>query len=107
MKRIHLICRNRDGITVLKMPDFESRAWDISEDEAKEIVGGMICFHETKAPPSYFGALVTGYRIEHTDNAHSARVVFTLTALPDAKSRAWSGRADVMASYSGIVESAT
>ncbi len=104
MKRIHLICRNREGVIALKMPEFESRAWDIPEEEAKAIIGGMICFHETKTLPSYFGGIVKSYRIEQTDDAHSTRVVFTLTATSSAKNQSWVGRSDVMAHYSGIVE---
>ena len=104
MKRIHLICRNREGINALTMPDFESRAWDIPEEDAKAIVGGVVCFHETKSLPSYFGGIVKTYRIEDTDNAHSRRVVLVLRATTEARNQAWSGRSDVNAHYSGIVE---
>ena len=104
MKRIHLICRNRDGISPISFPTFESRAWDIPEQDAVDLIGGMIHFHETKSEPSYFGGLVRSFRIEQIDAAHSKRVVFVLESVAEARKVKWSGRSDVNAHYSGLVE---
>lgn len=104
MKKMHLLCRSSEGIKATKFPIYESRAWDIPEHDAKQIVGGLIHFHETKAELSYFGGVVKDYRIEQTDDAHSKRVIFILESVAEARKVKWSGRSDVNAHYSGLVD---
>jgi len=56
---------------------WESGWWSVDENKAKELVGGQIYFHKKLQEPSFFGGIITGYRIEQ-EVQHQGSVVFTL-----------------------------
>ena len=66
MKILHLICRTDPqtqrplGISKIKdeQDTYMSCCWDFKLEDAKQLVGGMIFFHDTKAEDSKLGGLV-------------------------------------------------
>lgn len=56
---------------------WESGWWSINEDKARELVGGNIYFHKSQQEPSFYGGMITGYRLQ-PDGQHQGRVVFKL-----------------------------
>lgn len=103
MARIHFICRAGLGVIPTKFPEFESGNWDITEDEAKELVGGKMYLHESKNEPSYFGGKIANYRIVEIGEAHSQRVVFKIVSERDGKGVDWEGASHGMAWTSGCL----
>ena len=97
--KAHFICRNRKHVRATPHPIYESGMWDISEDDAKALVGGFIYLHETKAAPSYFSGVVTSYR--PADGDHAGRWVFKVTST--GQHVAWEGKDHGMAHYSGLI----
>src|SRR5512136_1524454 len=61
----------------LQDEEWESGWWSMDEDKVKELVGGEIYFHKKRLEPSFFGGIITGYRIEQ-DVPHQGSIVFTL-----------------------------
>jgi hypothetical protein len=55
---------------------WESGWWNIGENDAKNLVGSKIYFHKTRLESSFFGGIITEYRIEQSD-LHQGRIVFT------------------------------
>jgi hypothetical protein len=104
--KIHLICREGGGLKVTTFPQYESRAWDIPETDAQQLklAQGMIHFHESKSVPSYFGGAITDYEVIETDAKHSKRIVLKLTSTENGRGKAWAGRSDTNAWYSGLTE---
>ena len=103
MLSIHFICRGSLNVHVVKHPVYESGVWDV-ENNAAKLVGGMLYLHEAKADPSYFGGRIESFRVVETDEAHSRRIVFTVTSLREGKGVRWRGTAHGMAWTSGVVE---
>jgi hypothetical protein len=58
---------------------YESGWWSISEEAAKELVGGRLYLHKAQDKPSFFGGLILSYRIE-TDGEWPGRILFTFIA---------------------------
>lgn len=56
---------------------WESGWWSLDEEKVKGLIGGNIYFHKTQQEPSFYGGMITGYRIEQ-DGQHQGRVVFTI-----------------------------
>ncbi len=104
MTEAHFKCVDGLGIQVLKHPVYTSRAWDISKEDAQNLVGGKIHFHNSKSETSYFGGVVKGFEIVHTDSPHDERVVFTVESHSDCKNVAWAGIDHINAHYSGVLE---
>jgi hypothetical protein len=103
MPSIHFICRGGLNLHVVKHPVYESGVWDC-ENDAPTLIGGMMYLHETKADKSYFGGRIESFSVVETDEAHSHRVVFTVTSLREGKGVRWRGTAHAMAWTSGVVE---
>jgi hypothetical protein len=82
----------------------ESGDWDLSADEASELVGAMSFLHETKKQPSYFGGVIESYRQVQTDNEHHQRIIFRFRFVPTGKGQLWSGANHARAWTSGVVE---
>ena len=61
----------------LQDKEWESGWWNMEENKAKELVGGQIYFHKKILEPSFFGGIITGYRIEQ-DEQHQGCIVFTI-----------------------------
>ncbi|MDY0187513.1 MAG: hypothetical protein RBR16_06285 [Syntrophus sp. (in: bacteria)] len=57
--------------------EWESGWWCLDEDKAKGLIGGEIYFHKKLQEPSFFGGIITGYRVEQ-DGQHQGDIVFTL-----------------------------
>jgi hypothetical protein len=104
MNHIHFICREGLNLRATRFPEFESGYWDIAEEDAAKLVGGMVYFHEAKNSPSYFGGRVSSFHVEHTDEAHAKRIVFNLTSEKQGKGAAWEGSDYSMAWNSGVIE---
>jgi hypothetical protein len=63
---------------------WESGWWSIDENKAKELVGGKIYFHKKRLDPSFFGGVITGYRIEQ-DVQYPGNIVFALQYNPECR----------------------
>ena len=100
----HFKCLNRLGIKGLGNNKYSSEAWDISDEDARQLVGGKVYFHTTKTEKSYFGGKVDSFEVLATDNAHERRIKLYLTAELDCKGVEWQGKDHMMSWYSGIIE---
>ena len=103
MISIHFVCRDRQNLNPVKHPLYESGHWDLTPEEAKNLVGGMIYLHQTKTKLSYFGGRIDDYRSVETENARSQRVVFIFTYRPEGKGAKWRGADHARAWTSGII----
>lgn len=104
---IHLINR-RDGLNLHGMtpwPDrqngFRSCCWHISDEEAQQLVGGWVYFHEAKATPSRFGGVILGFEPGQADLAD--RKVILFRADGRARGIRWRGADHGMAMSSGVI----
>jgi len=104
MASIHFICRGGEGVRLIERPIYESGNWDVTPEEAAQLIGGMLYLHETKRKHSYFGGRINSYRLVETDAAHGQRIIFTLTATPEAKGAKWLGPDHDRAWTSGVAE---
>ncbi len=73
---IHLL-ENMSNFVKLDDNDWESGWWNLDEGVVKKLVGGEIYFHKTRSTPSYYGGIITGYRIEQ-EGQYQGMIVFTL-----------------------------
>jgi hypothetical protein len=73
---IHLI-ETSNNFVKLQDNTWESGWWSIDESQAQKLVGGEIYFHKKQQEPSFYGGIITGYRIEQ-DGQYQGKVVFTL-----------------------------
>jgi hypothetical protein len=60
----------------LEDEEWESGWWSMDENNARELIGCKIYFHKKQQEPSFFGGIITGYRIEQ-DAQHPGCVAFT------------------------------
>ena len=111
MKEIHFICPNRILLTLIERPDdakgswvYESGNWDLRPDEPDLLVGGIICLHQTKAKPSYFGGRIDSYHEIEERGRLGNKVVFRFTASASAKDIKWRGIGYARASTGGVVD---
>lgn len=82
---IHLIERdNRFMCNDRSTQDWDSGFWRIDTSDAATLVGGNIYFHEKQATPSFFGGVITGYKVEQKGE-WKGRIVFRFTASEDHK----------------------
>lgn len=108
MSAAHFICR-RDGASLHGMSrwdgdphGFRSCCWLISDEDAAELIGGWVYFHEAKATPSRFGGIILGFEPGEGDMAH--RKVILFRADNRAREQQWRGADHAMAMWSGVVE---
>jgi len=73
---IHLV-EPLNNFVKLQDKKWESGSWSLDEDKAKQLVGGEIYFHKKRLEPSFFGGIITGYRIEQ-DAQNQGNIVFIL-----------------------------
>lgn len=60
--------------------DWESGNWDVSQEKAQLLIGKRIYFHEKQADPSYFGGVISGFRVLPADHPETpGRIVFAFT----------------------------
>jgi len=83
---------------------YESGNWDLRPDEPDLLVGGIICLHQTKAKPSYFGGRIDSYHEIEERGRLGNKVVFRFTASASAKDVKWRGAGHVRASTGGAVD---
>ena len=86
MRQIHFIERNRDFKRLDRSShSYESGDWVVSHVKAQSLVGCRIFFHEAHASPSYFGGVITGFRVLPPSDPLAGRVVFIFTADQNGK----------------------
>ena len=73
---IHLI-ENMSNFVKLSETVWESGWWSLNENRAKKLVGSEIYFHKKQREPSFFGGIITGYRIEE-HGEYQGMIVFEL-----------------------------
>ena len=80
----------------VKLPDnkWESCGWNIDENKAQKLVGGVIYFHKKRFEPSFFGGAITDYRVDE-NSQYQGKVVFTFQYKADCRNvntdrRGWS-----------------
>jgi hypothetical protein len=80
-RAIHFICGRDDGVSLNNLVvdkasgTFRSGQWDISEEDARSLVGGWVYLHAAKASPSEFGGIVLGFEpVVDASLAHSAAI---------------------------------
>ena len=60
MAAIHLIERENFISRVTgSQTEYESGYWALSENQARELVGANIYFHERQVEPSFYGGVIT------------------------------------------------
>ena len=123
MKAIHFICR-KEGISFRNMSignkvdprhsfaitpgEAVSGYWDVSETDAKELVGGLLFLHATKAENATFIGKVVDYQVVVIEEkGHANRIAFKVKVINSkACNIPWSseGATHALAHSSGIVE---
>ena len=63
---------------------WESGWWLVSLSTAEQLVGGYLFLHKGQVEASFFGGLITGFRIE-TEGEWAGRVVFAFIPRSEAK----------------------
>ncbi|HYP57066.1 MAG TPA: hypothetical protein VEQ35_02135 [Beijerinckia sp.] len=104
MAKIHLICRNPLHLTALNPPEFASGYWTFYEAEAAKLVNGSLYLHKTKAEPSYFGGIITGYRFASEAEPYPGKIIFTVASQPSCENIPWEGDKHPMAWMGGILD---
>ncbi len=110
-KAIHFICRpNVQGqpsnVTFEDLEKaFWSGYWDISEEEAKALVGGWIYLHPAKREPSYYGGQISDWRkVKRQDVAHEDRIALRFRPAVQAKGQKWRGHDHPRSWTSGLLD---
>ncbi|MCP3165109.1 hypothetical protein [Myxococcus qinghaiensis] len=104
MPSIHFICHENEHLhRVSADGHWESGNWAIKADEAKQLVGGMIYLHKTKAKPSYFGGRIEGVRALVTTGNGPTLFVLRFKHLQEAREVRWKGVNYGRAWTSGVV----
>lgn len=85
MTAIHFIERSDNVRKTNRLKnEWESGFWDVTEETAQKLVGGMLYLHRSRHQPSHFGGRILSYRIEQA-GASAGCVVFTVRATADCK----------------------
>ncbi len=101
---IHLKCAPKKGdgetgfvgLVPLKSPGlFRSEYWQMSEDQARSLLGGWLYLHETKSEPSYFAGIVEDVLMEPFKG--KPRAVFILRKHSRITGQTWRGQSHTMA----------
>jgi hypothetical protein len=107
-KAIHLINR-REKISFQGMSRWEYEAngyrsccWLLSDEQASDLLGGWVYFHQTKASQSGFGGVILGFESSHDDI--SDRKVILFRADSNGRGQDWRGADHGMAYTSGIID---
>ena len=53
--------------------------WKLSEERARALIDGDLYLHRKKASPSFFGGIITGFRVEEAGD-YAGRIIFTFKA---------------------------
>ena len=110
MFAIHFICKRDDGVTLNGVKrdgatgNHRSGQWDISDDDARSLVGGWLYLHPTKADRSEFGGVIVGYEpVVDKQLAHAERIVLLIEKRREGSGQRWRGKSHGMAYSSGLV----
>lgn len=112
--RIHFICRKSPngagliGVEQTRHPHFSfsyiSGKWDVSEQDAQSLLGGLIFLHDAKTKTSSFGGLIYDwFKDPVPDKAHPDRISFKFLAVSEGRYAEWEGRNFMMAWQSEVV----
>ncbi len=86
MPAVHFVERKNN---VRRLPDgtWESGFWVVSEERARQLIGGDLYLHSGQKEPSHFGGQILGYRVHHdaVDSEIDGRLVFQLMPTPAHK----------------------
>jgi len=128
MKVLHLKCtinphtKRRRGVTPVegKENTYYSCCWNFPLDKSKELIGGMIFFHDTKKDKSGLGGIVTDVHPVHMDDPETQkyvdpidesddpkrkeRVMFEFRITKEGREQKWRGRDDINSWTSGIID---
>jgi hypothetical protein len=74
-RKIHLI-EKRNLIKPIGNNVYESKYWDVSIQQADELIGGDIYFHRKQKEPSFYGGKIIGYRIHEEEGEFKGRIIF-------------------------------
>jgi hypothetical protein len=86
MQQIHFIERAKNYKLLDRVShSYESGNWDVAHSKAQSLIGCQIYFHDAQASPSYFGGLITGFRVLPPSDSQAGRVVFIFTANNNCK----------------------
>ena len=104
---LHVLCRDKLYLDDSQFPICTSSYWNLTEDEAKRLVGGRLFLHKTKREPSYIGGRVTAYRFATKEDhpKYAGRAMLTFEVLPEGRDAEWKGDDSQRASQSGLVPS--
>jgi hypothetical protein len=59
--------------------NWETGFWAVSKEIADSLIGGDIYLHKAQDKPSYFGGLITSYKVKNR-GIHEGRIIFQFTA---------------------------
>lgn len=60
MKEMHVVCPKQAGLFCIDIEEqlYSSRAWTISEETAKRLIGAQFFLHKTQTGPAYHGGFI-------------------------------------------------
>jgi hypothetical protein len=82
-RRIHFIERD-DRFVPLGNSVYESGFWNVAEDTAASLNGGMIYFHERQDAPSFYGGRIIDYRVQQ-EGEYAGRIIFIFTYMAECR----------------------
>ena len=85
MAKIHLIEKKNLFTRVSgSQTEYESGYWALTEQEAGNLVGAHIYFHEKQIAPSFYGGLITGFRTQQGE-PYGGRIIFRFEPKPECR----------------------
>lgn len=108
-KALHLICRGRMGLSRVAgtADQWESRSWQLPAEMVADAVDALLCLHEAKAEPAYFGGVVLAVLPDPepiADDKSGPRYIIRFAFDAAARGQRWQGAAHGMAWSGGLVE---
>ena len=87
MSAIHFIERG-DNLNCVdaEQHEWESGYWKVSEDSAKQLIGGELYLHRAQHKPSFFGGQILSYRVQ-SGGPDDGRMVFRFRAAIEFKGK--------------------
>ena len=111
MRAAHFKCGRDDGVSLNNLAYdrvrklFRSGRWDISAQEAQDLVGGWVYLHPRKTAASEFGGVVVGFEpVEVAEAGHPHRIVLHVEKRSEGTGQRWRGQSHALAHKSGLVE---
>lgn len=102
MANAHFLCQRvgvrLKGLTRLEDDSYRAGPLDLPLDEARQLEGGTVHFHEARNKPSVIGGEVTG--VEGADG----EVTLRFEARKEARRARWKGWREDVTWYSGVLD---